>query len=153
MRFNTRHLRTQGIARIRNQYLHSVREDASPASYSLTIKDNVLWTQAIALDELKVVHAPFPDELQVRWEACTEFMVAVDRCKHSALDQNEEEPNPYQRSSRKEIAFSAAIFAWDLYGRQISDQCLRISIRNGCPSCPRNGRLETLESPSCLPVS
>ena len=65
-------------ARIRNQYFHSVREDASPSSYSLSIKDNVLWTQAIVLDELKVVHAPFPDELQVRWEACTEFMVAVE---------------------------------------------------------------------------
>ena len=47
-------------ARIRNQYFHSVREDASPSSYSLSIKDNVLWTQAIVLDELKVVHAPFP---------------------------------------------------------------------------------------------
>ena len=104
------------IARIRNQYLDSVREDASPASCSLTIKDNVLWTQAIVLDELKVVHAPFPDKLQIRWEACTEFMVAVGRCKHSALHQNEEEPNPYQTSSRKEIAFWAAIFACDLKG-------------------------------------
>ena len=104
------------IARIRNQYFHSIREDASPASYSLTIKENVLWTQAIVLDELKVVHAPFPDELQVRWEACTEFMVAVGRCKHSALHRNEEEPNPYQTSSRKEIAFWAVIFGRDLYG-------------------------------------
>ena len=54
-------------ARISNQYFHGVREDASPSSCSLSIKDNVLWTQAIVLDELRVVHAPFPDELQVRW--------------------------------------------------------------------------------------
>ena len=104
------------IARIRNQYFHSVRDDASPASYSLMIRDNVVWTQAIVLDELKVVHAPFPDGLQVRWEACTELMVAVGRCKYSVLHRNEEEPNPYQTSSRKEIAFWAAIFGYDLYG-------------------------------------
>lgn len=142
------------IARIWNEYFHSVRDDASPSSCSLSIKDNVLWTQAIVLDELKIVHAPFPDELQVRWEACTEFMVAVGRCKYSVLHRNEEEPNPYQTSSRKEISFWAAIFGCDLYGE---DTDLRSIIENKnqkwLPPVPENGRLRTLESPYCLPVS
>lgn len=73
-------------------------------------------TEAIVLDELKVVHAPFPDELKVQWEACTEFMVAVGRCKYSALHRDEEEPNPYATSSGKEVSFWAAIFGCDLYG-------------------------------------
>lgn len=42
--------------------------------------------------------------------------MAVGRCKYSELHGNEEEPNPYQTSSRKEIAFWTAIFGYDLYG-------------------------------------
>ena len=130
-------------ARISNQYFHSVREDASPSSYSLLIKDNVLWTQAIVLDELKVVHAPFPDELQVRWEACTEFMVAVGRCKYSALHRNGEEPNPYQTSSRREIAFWAAIFARDLYGEDTDFRSmLENEYQKWLPPVPENWQIE-----------
>lgn len=124
-------------ARIRNKYFHSVREDAPPSSYSLSIKDNVLWTQAIVQDELKVVHAPFPNELQVRCEACTEFMVAVGRCKYSALHRNEEELNPYQTSSRKEIVFWAAIFGCDLYGE---DTDFRSMLENRCQKAARYAR-------------
>ena len=40
----------------------------------------------------------------------------VGRCKYFEFRRNEEEPNPYQTSSRKEIAFWAAIFGRDLYG-------------------------------------
>ena len=141
-------------ARIRNKYFHSVREDAPPSSYSLSFKDKVSWTQAIVLDELKLVHAPFSDELQVRWEACTEFMVAVGRCKYSALHRNKEEPNPYQTSSRKEIAFWAAIFGCDLDGE---DTDFRSMLENKCqkwlPPVPKTGRSKFLESPFCLPVS
>ena len=141
------------IARIRNQYFHSVQEDASPASYSLMINDNILWTQAIVLDELKVVHSPFPDELQVRWEACTEFMVAVGRCKYSALHRNEEEPNPYQTSSRRELAFWAAIFACDLYGEDTDFRSmLENQYQKWLPLVPEKWQIGNRESPSCLPV-
>ena len=128
--------------RISNQYFHSVRDDASPPSYSLSIKDNVLWTQAIVLDELKVVHAPFPDELQVRWEACTEFMVAVGRCKYSALHRKGEEPNPYQTSSRRETAFWAAIFACDLYGENTDFRSmLENNYQKWLPPVPENWQI------------
>ena len=131
------------IARIRNQYFHSVREDDSPSSYSLSIKDNVLWTQAIILDELEVVHAPFPDEVQVRWEACTEFMVAVGRCKYSELHRNEEEPNPYQTSSRREIAFWAAIFGCDLYGEDTNFRSIiENKYRKWLPPLPGNWQIK-----------
>lgn len=106
------------IARIQDRYFYCIRKYASPSLSSLSIEDNVLWTKAIILDELKVVHAPFPNELKVRWEACTELMVAVGMCKYSALHRNKEEPNPYLTPSGKEIAFWTAIFGCDLYGER-----------------------------------
>lgn len=54
----------------------------------------------------------------------------LGRCKYSELHRNEEEPNPYQTSSRKEIAFWAAIFGCDLYGE---DTNLRSMIENKYP--------------------
>ena len=50
------------IARIRNQYFHSVQEDPSPASYSLTIKDNILWTLHSGLRSLDAI---FTEKTQI----------------------------------------------------------------------------------------
>ncbi len=104
------------LAKLQNTHLHSVRSDTSQSLCSLSIEGSVLRTNAVVLDALKIVHAPFPDEIEVNWEACTELMVAVGRCKYSAFHQTGQERSPYSGSSGKETSFWAAIFGCDLYG-------------------------------------
>jgi hypothetical protein len=82
----------------------------------MPIQSDVMHVNALILEKIEAVHPPFPDELEIQWRACTEFMVAVGKCKESILLLHKHEPNPYSTPSGREKAFWATIFGSDLHG-------------------------------------
>lgn len=135
--------KTSLLARIQNIYFHGPPSNPSPSSSSLSIEGSILRAKVVVLDELKTVHPPFPEELELHWEACTEFMVAVGNCKHSTLHQNEREPSPYSTALGREIAFWRAIFGYDLDGEDLD---FKFMIEKNCktwlPTLPKTWKMK-----------
>ncbi|KAF3803244.1 hypothetical protein GCG54_00013351 [Colletotrichum gloeosporioides] len=64
----------------------------------------LVHVEGIVWDEIDILHAPFPEDLDSNWEKSTEFIVAAGQCKQMALESRRVS-SPYPSKEAEHAAF------------------------------------------------